>query len=108
MATSACDGEATIVVAVDVLFAGFTSFVVGAIFAVLEITVPDAVPAFTFTISGSCAVAPAGNAVPEQTPPAPGQQLIAPVPPTAGTVVQVAPAGSTSETKVVFAGTVSV
>ena len=43
MATSACEGEATIVVAVDVLFATFKSFVVGPIFAVLEMTVPDAV-----------------------------------------------------------------
>jgi hypothetical protein len=108
MATSACDGEATTVVAVDVLFATFTSFVVGAIFAVFDMTVPDAVPAFTFTISGSCAVVPDGTAAPEQTPAVPGQQLIAPVPPTAGRVVQVAPAGSTSETKVVLAGTVSV
>src|SRR5271154_1950273 len=108
MATSAWDGEATMVVAVDVLFATFTSFVVGAIFAVFEITVPDAVPPFTFTTSGSCAVVPDGIAAPEQTPPVPGQQLIAPVPPTAGRVGQVTPAGSTSETKVVLAGTVSV
>jgi hypothetical protein len=108
MATSADEGEATIVVAVDVLFAVFTSFVVGPIFAVLEITVPDAVPAFTFTTSGSCAVVPDGIAAPEQTPPVPGQQLIAPVPPTTGSVGHVAPAGSASETKVVLAGTVSV
>src|SRR5271155_1948161 len=108
MATSACVGDATMVVEVDVLLATFTSFVVGAIFAVFEITVPDAVPAFTFTTSGSCAVVPDGIAAPEQTPPVPGQQLIAPVPPTAGSVVQVAPAGSASETKVVLAGTVSV
>src|SRR5271154_5215743 len=108
MATSACEGEATIVVAVDVLFAMFTSLAVGAIFAVLDMTVPDAVPPFTFTTSGSCAVVPDGIAAPEQTPPVPGQQLIAPVPPTAGRVGQVAPAGSTRETKVVLAGTVSV
>jgi hypothetical protein len=108
MATSACVGDATMVVAVDVLFATFTSLVVGAMFAVFEITVPDAVAAFTFTTSGSCAVVPDGIAAPEQTPPVPGQQLIAPVPPTAGSVVQVAPAGRASETKVVLAGTVSV
>ena len=72
MATSACVGDATMVVAVDVLFATFTSFVVGAIFAVFEITVPDAVPAFTFTTSGSCAVVPDGTAAPEQTPPCRG------------------------------------
>lgn len=96
------------VVATDVLFAGFTSFVVGPMFAVLEITVPDAVAAFTFTTSGSVAALPDGTAAPEQTPPVPGQQLIAPVPPTAGSVGHVTPAGSTSETKVVFAGTASV
>ena len=72
MATSACVGEATMVVAVDVLFATFTSFAVGAMFAVLVITVPDAVPAFTFTISGSCALVPDGIAAPEHTPAAPG------------------------------------
>ena len=108
IATSACVGDATIVVAVDVLFATFTSFVVGAMFAVFEITVPDAVAAFTFTTSGSCAVLPDGTAMPEQTPPVPGQQLIAPVPPTAGRVGHVTPAGSVSDTKVVLAGTVSV
>src|SRR5580704_978151 len=108
MATSACVGEATTVVAVEVLFATFTSFVVGPIFAVLEITVPGAVLAFTFTTSGSCAAEPDGTATPEQTPPVPAQQLIAPVPPTAGSVGQVTPAGSASETKVVLAGTVSV
>src|SRR5580698_1128956 len=107
MATSACEGEATIVVTVDVLFATFTSFVVGPIFAVLEMTVPDAVLALTFTTSGSCAMVPDGIAAPEQTPAVPGQQLIAPVPPTAGSVGQVVPAGSASETKVVLAGTVS-
>ena len=94
-------------VAVVVLFATFTSFVVGPIFAVFEMTVPDAVLAMTFTTSGSCAVVPDGIAAPEQTPPVPGQQLIAPVPPTAGSVGQVAPAGSASETNVVLAGTVS-
>jgi|SRR5580658_1624963 hypothetical protein len=107
MATSAWVGDATMVVAVDVLFATLTSFVVGPMFAVFEITVPDAALAFTFTTSGSCAVLPDGIATPEQTPPVPGQQLIAPVPPTAGSVGQVTPAGSVSETKVVLAGTVS-
>src|SRR5271170_2304441 len=108
MATSACVGEATTVVAVEELFATFTSLVVGPILAVLEMIVPDVAVAFTFTTSGSCAVVPEGIAVPLQTPPVPGQQLIAPVPPTAGSVGQVAPAGSASETKVVLAGTVSV
>src|ERR1700683_5718499 len=107
MATSAAEGEATIVLAVVVLFATFTSLVVGPIFAVLEMTVPDAVLALTFTTSGSCAVEPDGNAAPEQTPAVPGQQLLAPVPPTAGSVGQVVPAGSASETKVVLPGTVS-
>ena len=92
----------------DVLFATFTSFVVGPMLAVFEMTVPDAVLAFTFTTSGSCAALPDGIATPEQVPAAPGQQLIAPVPPTAGSVVQITPAGSASETRVVLAGTVSV
>ena len=49
---------------------------------------------------------PAGNDAPTvQTPPVPGQQLMAPVPPTAGVVGQVKPAGIARETKVVFAGT---
>jgi hypothetical protein len=108
MAMSACVGEATMVVAVDVLFATLTSFVVGAMLAVCEMTLPDAVLAFTFTTSGSCAALPDGIATPEQIPIAPGQRLIAPVPPTAGSVVQVTPAGSASETRVVLAGTVSV
>ena len=108
MATSACDGEATTVVAVEVLFAVFTSFAVGLTFAVFVIVVPAAVPEFTFTTSEICAFAPEGNAAPEQTAPLPGQQLIAPVPPTGGRLGHVAPAGSVSETKVVFAGTVSV
>ena len=89
------------------MFATFTSFVVGPIFAVFKIKVPDAVLALTFTTSGSCALVPDGIAAPEQTPPVPGQQLIAPVPPTAGSVGQVTPPGSASETKVVLAGTVS-
>ena len=72
------------------------------------IVVPAAVPEFTFTTSENCPLVPEGTAAPEQTPPLPGQQLIAPVPPTAGTVGQVAPAGIASETNVVFAGTVSV
>jgi hypothetical protein len=43
-----------------------------------------------------------------QTPALPGQQLIAPVPPTAGRVGQVSPVGIANETKVVFAGTLPV
>ena len=59
---------------------GFTSFVVGPMFAVLVITVPGAVPAFTFRTSVNVAALPDGTAAPEQIPPVPGQQLIAPVP----------------------------
>src|SRR5450432_3790504 len=92
--------------ALDVLFPGFTSFNVGATLDVFVIVVPEAVPAFTFTTIGNWTFVPAGKAVPTvQTPAAPGQQLMAPVPPTAGSVGQVTPAGTARETKVVFAGT---
>jgi hypothetical protein len=106
MATSACDGEATVVVTVDELFVVFTSFVVGPTLAVFVIVVP-AVPEFVFTTSENCALVPEAIAAPEQTPAAPGQQLIVPVPPTAGSVGQVVPAGIVNETNVVPVGTVS-
>jgi hypothetical protein len=106
MATSACDGEATTVLTVDELFVVFTSFVVGAMLAVFIMVVP-AVPEFVFTTSENCAVAPEATAAPEQTPALPGQQLIAPVPPAAGRVGQVTPAGMANETNVVPVGTVS-
>jgi len=108
MATSAWVGELTTVVAVAVLFAGFTSFVVGATFAIFEMIVPDTVPAITLTTNGNCALVPDVTAAKEQTPALPGQQLIPPVPPTAGIVGQVQPVGIPSETKVVCAGTASV
>jgi len=94
------------VVTVDELLAGFTSFTVGATLDVFVMVVPDAVPAFTFTTIGNCTDVPAGKATPTvQTPPVPGQQLMAPVPPTAGSVGQVTPAGTASDTNVVLAGT---
>jgi len=49
MATSACVGEPTTVEALEELFAGLTSFSVGAMLDVLVMIVPDAVPALTFT-----------------------------------------------------------
>jgi hypothetical protein len=89
-----------------VLFAGFTSLVVGAMLEVFVILVPEAVPALTLTTRGNVSDVPAGKVEPTvQTPAAPAQQLIVPVPPTAGRAVQITPAGSASDTKVVFAGT---
>lgn len=90
------------------LFAGFTSFAVGATFAVFEMMVPDTVPAITLTTNGNCTLVPEVTAAREQTPALPGQQEIAPVPPTAGIVGQVQPVGMPSETKVVCVGTASV
>jgi hypothetical protein len=94
------------VLTVDELFVVFTSFVVGPIVAVFTMVVP-AVPEFVFTTSENCAVAPEATAAPEQTPALPGQQLIAPVPPTAGSVGQVVPVGIVNETNVVPVGTAS-
>src|ERR1700722_5638619 len=91
-----------------VLFAVLMSLVVGAMLDVLVIVVPEAVPEFTFTTNGNCTDVPEATAVPRQAPRAPGQQLILPVPPTAGSVVQTHAVGMPRETKVVFAGTASV
>lgn len=63
------------------------------------ITVPLAVPAFTCTTRTTVPLDPAGAVA--------AVQLIAPVPPTAG-VVHVVPGGAEMDTKVVFAGVVSV
>jgi len=106
MATSDWLGAPTTVEDEAVLFAGFTSLVVGAMLEVFVMIVPDAVPALTFTTRGNMEDVPAAKVAPSvHAPAAPGQQLIAPVPPTAGSEVQITPAGRTSETKVVFAGT---
>lgn len=96
-ATSACVAVATTSVAVAELDpkAWFVEFTV----TVLEMMVPLAVPAFTITTSDTVPLEPAGAFA--------LVQLIAPTPPTAG-VVQVVPGGAESETKVVFAGVVSV
>src|ERR1700684_1721477 len=105
MATSDCVGEPTNTADIAVLFAGFT-WVVGAMLEVFVILVPEAVPALTLTTRGNVSDVPAGKVEPTvQTPAAPAQQLIVPVPPTAGRAVQITPAGSASDTKVVFAGT---
>jgi hypothetical protein len=90
-----------------VLFAVLMSLVVGAMLEVLVIEVPEAVPALTFTTSGKFTDAP-DKISPVQSPAAPGQQLIAPVPPTAGSVLQIHPVGIANETNVVFVGTDSV
>lgn len=104
--TSAWVGDATTVVEVAVLLAGVTSFVVGATPIVLEIVVPGAVPVPTFTTIGKLtAVPPTGNVAPEQLAPDPGQQEIGPVPPTAGSAVQIHPLGIANETSAVFVGT---
>jgi hypothetical protein len=67
--------------------------------AVSVITVPAAVPAVTCTTRTTVPLDPAGAVA--------AVQLIAPVPPTAG-VVHVVPGGAEMDTKVVFAGVVSV
>lgn len=101
-------GDAVTVVDVAVLFAGVTSFVAGDTVIVLEMTVPGAVAALTFTTIGKLIWVPAGTAAPEQLAPLPGQQVIVPVPPTAGSAVQIHPVGIVKETSVVFAGTAPV
>jgi hypothetical protein len=98
----------TYTVVVAVLFAVLGSFVVGPMLAVFEIAVPGAVVAVTSTASGKRTVVPEVTAAPEHTPALPGQQEIFPVPPTPGMVGHVQPAGTPSETNVVFVGTVSV
>ena len=99
MATSACVGEATTVVDVAELFALLGSVGVAETEGVFEITVPGAVPIFTLTTSGKLAVAPEATDG--------FVHVTVPVAPTAG-VTQTHPAGGTKETKVVFAGMLSV
>jgi hypothetical protein len=99
MDMSACDGDATTVDAEALLFAGFGSPVADETAGLFEMTVPGAVPVFTLTTSGKPADVFAVIVA--------KVQLMDPVPPTGG-VVQVHPAGTPSETNVVFAGIVSV
>jgi len=88
----------TTVTALAVLFVEFGSLTDELTLAVLVITVPFAVPVFTFVISENvAAVLPAKLK---------SVQTILPVPPTAG-VVHVHPEGAASETNVVLAGTPS-
>jgi hypothetical protein len=89
----------TVVVSVALLLPVDGSAVVALTVAVLDSTVPPAVPPFTFTTSVKFPLVPARNTDGFE-------QLIAPVPPTAG-VVQTKSAKVVSETNVVFAGTVS-
>lgn len=98
-ARSACPAVATTTFTVALLLVGFGSLVVALTFAVSEITVPDGVPAVTWSTGLKVAVAPkASDAM---------VQVMVPVPPTAG-VTQDQPAGVGKDTKVVFAGNVSV
>lgn len=90
------------------LFPVLGSLAVGPTLAVSEMSVPGAVPAVTLITSGKLTVVPEVTAVPEHTPPLPGQQEILPALPTAGIVGQVQPAGMPRETNVVFVGTESV
>ena len=87
---------ATVVVAVAELFAGTGSGVVEAAVAVLPITVPAGVAAFTFTTRVNTSAAPIGTLA--------LVQLIEPVPPTAGVRQPLHPAGADRDTNVVFAG----
>lgn len=85
---------------------GVTSLAVGVRLIVLEITVPGGVPALTLTTIGTLYCVPFVTAAPEQLVPVPGQQLIDPVPPAAGTAVQIIPVGvMPNDTSVVFVGT---
>ena len=109
MATSDCVGEPTKVKAVVVLLAGLMSLVVGATLEVLVIWVPEVSPALTFTTNGNWKAVPEVMGVSAlHVVPAPTQQLMDPVPPTAGRVLQIQPAGIPRETKVVDAGTLPV
>src|ERR1700730_12638845 len=99
MATSACVGEATTVVEVAELFALLGSVGVAETIGVFEMTVPGGVPIVTLTTSGKFAVAPTATDG--------FVHVTVPAAPTAG-VTQPHPAGGTNETKVVFAGSVSV
>ena len=96
---SASVARATTSAAVAVLFAELGSAVVELTVAVSLMGVPCTVPATTFTTKVNA--------------PAPGAtlgfvQLMFPVPPTAGRVPQVHPAGGVIDTKVVFGGVTSV
>jgi hypothetical protein len=64
--------------------------------AVLEMMVPPAVPAFTFTRRVITTLEPVASVGPEQ--------VTAPVPPTTGVVGHVQPPVALTETNVVFAG----
>ena len=91
------DWPTTVVVAVALLFAGVGSVVDALTVAVLEMTVPFAVAAFTATTSVNVELPGLKLAI---------VQEIAPVAPTAG-VVQLQPPGDDNATNVVFAGTES-
>jgi len=96
---SDCAALATTSEAVALLLALLGSVVAELIVAVSMIVVPAEVPAVTFTITGKLAV-PGAKLV--------FVQVIVPVPPTAGTVHDQPDGTGLSDTKVVFAGIVSV
>jgi hypothetical protein len=98
-ARSACVAVATVTFAVASLLFGFGSLVAAKTFAVSEMTVPAAVPGATFSTGWNVADPPAAREA--------MVQVMVPAAPTAG-VEQDHPAGVDMETKVVFAGRVSV
>src|ERR1043166_52080 len=93
----------TVVVVLFALFAAFVSF--GVETETLSVmTVPSATVELTFTTSEKLPLfAPAAS-----VPPTFDVHVNEPVPPTAGTPLQVKPVGGVKETKVVLAGIVSV
>ncbi len=92
--------ELTAVTAVAELFETTVSGVVVEAVAVLVMVAPGWVPALTRTTRVKLTLAPGARS-------AAAVQLIAPVPPTAGTVPQVQPAGGVMDWKVVPVGTLS-
>ena len=103
MLRSACVGEATIVVTVTVLFAGFGSVTELAILGELVMVLPGAAVAATLTTNGKLTTAPTARVWPEFR-----VQVNVPVLPTA-MALQVHPAGAVkAEASVVLAGMASV
>ena len=84
------------VVAVDELFVGFESGVDEETFAVSEMIVPAGVVTIAVNCTGKLADAPEARLA--------MVQVIVPVPPTAGTVPHVHPAGGVMDWKFVFGG----
>ena len=98
MATSACEGEATTVLAVAELLPGIGSLVAEPAVAVMEIVVPGVSDCSAFTTRGKLLTVPEASVV--------AAQLILPEEPTAG-VIQAQPRGTVREIKLAVAGMVS-